>query len=122
MKTGLATFFGAFGVFALAFLAVPGENNPVMKTATTVTKPAKTKPTPSPNNEMVAKKNSHASNETTVVATNDYEIKIYGAFAFVPEDSFARFMKTDSGHRFVVLDMAVQNKSAIELMRSLASN
>jgi hypothetical protein len=39
----------------------------------------------------------------------EYELKIYGALAFVPENNEASLISTDSGKQYVVLDIAVEN-------------
>lgn len=39
----------------------------------------------------------------------EYELKIYGAFAFVPENNEASLISTDSGKHYVVLDLSVEN-------------
>lgn len=39
----------------------------------------------------------------------EYELKIYGAFSFEPENNEASLISVDSGKHYVVLDMAVEN-------------
>lgn len=110
MKTTLATMFCAVGLSALAVFATYNKS---VSTSVVVTK----KPTVKPKEVLAKKKQPVAIQQTSLpnavtnVVAPDYELTIYGAFAFVPEDSTSNFMKTDSGHQFVVLDMAVENTS-----------
>ncbi|HEU4901646.1 MAG TPA: hypothetical protein VFT06_02615 [Flavisolibacter sp.] len=58
-------------------------------------------------------KNAHPPVEESAVPGTisfpEYELKIYGAFAFVPENNEASLISTDSGKQYVVLDIAVEN-------------
>lgn len=47
----------------------------------------------------------------TTITAPDYEVTLYGAFAFAPDRNEAGLISADSGQRFVVLDIAVENTS-----------
>ena len=124
MKTALATTFCAVGISALAVFAT--YNKTARPSAAAVAKsdmagakrnmPAKT-------NAKVISSQSLIEGATSV-NTPSYALTLYGAFAFEPEESSADFMKTDSGHRFIVLDMAVENmsqKKALDIGQILLS-
>lgn len=46
----------------------------------------------------------------------EYELKIYGAFAFLPESNSTSLISTDSGKQYVVLDIAVENLSSYQTL------
>lgn len=116
MKPTLATMFCAVGLSALAVFAT--YNKTVIPPAAVVTKKpvVKTKTDLTSTNQRNTVSQEKGIGGITSVSTPDYELTIYGAFAFEPEESSANFMKTDSGHRFIVLDMAVENISGKKLV------
>lgn len=103
MKTKtVVTHFSACFLFVI--LLTSCNNNPA-KEAAPPKKPVVKKP---------AATHQAKEDEATALATitaPDYEIKIYGAFAFSPEGSEQNLLKPDSGNQFVVLDMSVLNTS-----------
>lgn len=111
MKTALATVFSALGFFALAFFAASPKSERVINPPSKINPVIKRAPVRATSEQSIAMNKEAASTALASVSTADYEITIYGAFAFTPDDSFAHFMKTDSGYQFVVLDMAMQNLS-----------
>ena len=68
-----------------------------------------------PTKKVLAMKNKAANppvEESKIPGTisfPEYELKIYGAFAFVPENNGSSLISTDSGKQYVVLDIAVEN-------------
>lgn len=101
--------FWGFGFITLALLATSNKNIPVTKPVVKNNLPITTKPVAIVEREEIALKKDAGSTALAVVKTHDYEITIYGAFAFSPDDFNSAFIKTDSGHHFVVLDISVQN-------------
>jgi hypothetical protein len=51
------------------------------------------------------------TNALATIEAPDYEVKIYGAFSFVPDGDSAGLITPDADHKFVVFDVAVQNTS-----------
>lgn len=79
--------------------------------------PKKEPPAASKKTQAVAAKRNASSTSNqgngalVKVSTPDYELTIYGAFAFLPDDKNS-VLKAEPGHQFVVLDLAVENTSA----------
>lgn len=53
-------------------------------------------------------------NEQGTLTFPDYELTIYGAFAFEPENNGSSLVGTEKGKQYIVLDLGVQNTSEYE--------
>lgn len=110
MKAGLGLFFWIAACTSLTVLTACQENKPRIKAM------AEKGETPKATHSSFTQEKTHSAEDVifTTPATltaPDYEVTIYGAFAFAPEHNGAGLISADSGHRFVVLDIAVENTS-----------
>ncbi|WP_121355010.1 hypothetical protein [Flavisolibacter nicotianae] len=53
-------------------------------------------------------------NEQGTLTFPDYELTLYGAFAFQPENNGSSLVGTEKGKQYIVLDLGVQNTSEYE--------
>lgn len=110
MKAGSGFAFWIAALLVLTALTGCVESNPKIKAMAKKTEKAKATPVSFVEEKMHTAEDLFFPTPTTVVAP-DYKVTIYGAFSFTPEHNNTGLISVDSGHRFVVLDIAVENTS-----------